>query len=853
MLPKKIFTFITLIGLIFYLIGCSDENSSNSFNQSENGEKLVIGSQAQDEFWPKSKTLIASDEDRIQSLLANMSIEDKVGQLVMGEIRHLTPEEVNKYKLGGVLNGGGAFPNNNKHASAAEWLDLADAFYQASIDRKDDAPKIPILWGTDAVHGNSNVFGATMFPHNIGLGATRNPALMKQLGAVTAAEVSATGLYWTFAPTVAVPRDDRWGRTYEGFSEDPAIVAELSAAMIEGLQGSLNKDYLDHKHILATAKHFIGDGGTQNGIDQGNTLVDEQTLSSVHGAGYFSAMDMGIQTVMASFNSWQGNKIHGDHYLLTEVLKNKMGFDGFVVGDWNGHGQVPGCSNGSCAKAINAGVDMIMVPEDWEDVYQNTLKQVKSGEISSARLNDAVSRILRVKLRMGMLDDTGPKSRAGAGDQSLLGHPEHRKIARQAVRESLVLLKNNAQTLPLSPNANVLVAGAAAKEIYNQTGGWSMTWLGSETTLDDFPGATRIVDAIEQSVTQAGGDFEFNEKGEYQNKPDVAIIILSEPPYAEGPGDRPHLAFSPDNREHLAVMKKLQADGVPVVTVFLSGRPMWVNAELNASDAFVAAWLPGTEGQGVSDVLFCSTDNHSDCDFKGKLAFSWPKLPDQGPLNINDAKYEPLFEFGYGLKYGDSIELGEFSEESDLAQASAIGTVLLKGRAFPPFKLVIKEQDKAPILANSSLAKSGNTGVQTQVFDWKLQEDAQRIHFSGSGLHSWKLQADNMISWQTESDQGALLAMEIRVPTRSAKPIFAVIENPAGWKGSLNISEQLSAESFTQWQRFAIPLACFEKRGADLGRISTPLTLQSDGDWTIEVSNIRIVANADGMQQYNCD
>ena len=863
-LTNKTYVTLSLILLSFSLGACSevkesteetvkdvpDEITTLDATSLKENMKPVLHSQA---LWPKSKTVIPSDEARIQSILAKMSVEHKVGQMVMGEIRDMTPEDVRKYKLGGVLNGGGAFPFNKKRASAAEWVDLADQFYQASIDHEDDAPKVPILWGTDAVHGNSNVFGATMFPHNIGLGATRNPELIRQLGEVTAKEVLATGLYWTFAPTVAVPRDDRWGRTYEGFSEDPALVAELASSMMEGLQGAPGDEFLGSQRILATAKHFIGDGGTQNGVDQGNAVVNEKELSEVHGLGYFAAMDMGVQSVMSSFNSWNGKKIHGDHYLLTEVLKNKMGFDGFVIGDWNGHGQVPGCTNESCAQSINAGVDMIMVPQNWEAFYKNTLQQVLDGEIPMARVDDAVTRILRVKQRMGMFDDEGPKSLTGAGDQSLIGHPDHREIARQAVRESLVLLKNQEQVLPLQARSNVLVAGSAANEIYNQTGGWSMTWLGTETVLEDFPGATRIVDAIQQDVVSAGGSFAYSETGDYSTKPDVAIMIISEPPYAEGPGDRPSVVFSPEDRSHLEVMQKLKAADIPVVTLFLSGRPMWVNPELNSSDAFVAAWLPGTEGQGVSDVLFCTQDNIDECGFKGQLSFSWPKSALQEVLNHSDSDYDPLFKFGFGLKYGESGDLDKLPEESGIENASVLGKTIFRGRGLPPFSVLLQESGQAKVPASQTSSKTPSGGVQTQIFDWKVQEDAQRVSFNGNGLNNWILQTGKMLTWHNETQQGAFLSMDIRVLKRAEKPLLATMECPASCRGSLDLSADLKQAAFGDWQAYAIPLQCFDKAGADLNRIQTPLILQSEGDWSFELTNIRIVESADQILQYKCN
>ena len=834
---KKVIFTLPALAICILLSNCKAGEDSQSDKQT----KLPVASQQTDDLWPKSKTQIDSDENKINSILAEMSLEDKVGQLVMAEIRHVTPEDVKRYRLGGILNGGGAFPKNNSRASAADWVALADEFYQASIDREDGQPKIPVIWGTDAVHGHNNVHGATIFPHNIGLGATRNIELMQKIGVATAKEVSATGIYWTFAPTVTVPMDDRWGRTYEGFAEDPQTVAELSAAMIEGLQGTVGESFLKQDRIIATAKHFIADGGTHLGVDQGDARLSEAELSRLHGQGYFTAMDKGVQTVMATFNSWNGKKIHGEHYLLTEVLKNKMGFDGFVVGDWNGHGQVDGCTNNSCAQAINAGVDMIMVPEDWEAFYKNTLMQVKNGTISTERLEDAVRRVLRVKLRLGMFNDKGPKSRIGAGDQSLIGHTEHREIARQAVRESLVLLKNNSQTLPLKAASNVLVLGEAAESLANQLGGWSITWQGTETESADFPGATRIVDAIQSVVEQAGGKFTYSKNGNYNDKPDVAIVILAELPYAEGPGDRKNLAFSPENRKHIVHMQELQQQGIPVVTVFLSGRAMWVTPELNASDAFVAAWLPGTEGQGVSDVLFCEKANFATCGFKGKSSFSWPKTPYQVPQNVNTKLYDPLFEFSYGLNYGDATELGQLDLFLSEAESSALGITLFKGRGLPPFSAVIQEENLPPVSASQSLSKTVNSGVVTTVFDRKLQEDAQRIRFSDTGSNSWLLQSAKNINWLNESEQGAVLAMDIKALNTSTQAISVSMFCGNECEGGFILNETLTKSDFNDWQSIGIPLACFAKNGVDLESISHPLVLSSQGDWGIEISDIRLL------------
>jgi beta-glucosidase len=564
---------------------------------------------------------------------------------------------VRKYRLGSILNGGGAFPNNDKHATVADWVALADGFYDASMD---GSPAIPIIWGTDAVHGHNNVIGATLFPHNIGLGATHDPDLIQRIGEITAVEVAATGIDWTFAPTVAVVRDDRWGRTYEGYSEDPQIVRTYAERMTIGLQGKAGTPaFLDGRHVIATAKHFIGDGGTHLGVDRGDNLSTEQQLRDIHGQGYFSALGAGVQTVMASYNSWRGWKVHGQQYLLTEVLKQQMGFDGPVVSDWDGVDEVQGCSKDSCAQAINAGVDLIMVPTQWKSFLQNTLSQVKNGSISEARIDDAVSRILRLKYRAGLFEKGRPSARPVANHRDLLGAPEHRAVARQAVRESLVLLKNKNGLLPLKPRSNVLVAGSGADNLSKQTGGWSVTWQGTQNTNADFPGATSVLAGIRAVVSEAGGTVEYHVTGEFSKKPDVAVVVFGEEPYAEYLGNVKSIDYTSPGDADLQLLKKLRSASVPVVAVFLSGRPMWINPELNASDAFVAAWLPGTEGGGIADVIFRSASGKVKHDFTGKLSFSWPRHPDQPDLNRNDARYDPLFPYGFGLTYRDQDRLGD--------------------------------------------------------------------------------------------------------------------------------------------------------------------------------------------------
>ncbi|WP_312686985.1 glycoside hydrolase family 3 protein, partial [Brevundimonas nasdae] len=522
------------------------------------------------------------------------------GQIIQADIASITPEDLARYPIGSILAGGNSSPDGNERAPLQDWVALSRAFRAAAAARPGAA--VPLMFGIDAVHGHNNIVGATLFPHNIGLGAARDPDLIRRIGEATAQEVAASGADWTFGPTLAVPRNDRWGRTYEGYSEHPEVGAAYAGPMTLGLQGELVEGRpLASDRIAGSAKHFVADGGTQDGVDQGDAVFSEAELIAIHAQGYVPAINEGVLTVMASFSSWNGEKITGNHSLLTDVLKGRMGFNGFVVGDWNAHGQVDGCNNESCPQAINAGLDMFMAPDSWRGLYVNTLAQARSGEIPAARLDDAVRRILRVKAKLGVFGHDRDRSIEGRAD--LLGSPAHRALAREAVRKSLVLLKNDG-VLPIRAGARVLVAGTAADSIGQASGGWTVTWQGTDTTNADFPGGTSIWAGLQEAVTEAGGVAEFSADGDYSQKPDVAVVVFGETPYAEFQGDIETLDFLPE--EPLALLRRLKAAGIPTVSVFLSGRPLWVNPEINASDAFVAAWLPGTEGRGVADLLVSS-------------------------------------------------------------------------------------------------------------------------------------------------------------------------------------------------------------------------------------------------------
>ncbi len=605
--------------------------------------------------------------DLVEARLRDLTTEQKVAQLIQAELVSVEPDDIRSFCLGSILNGGGVFPNANKHATIEDWRDVANAFQSAALESE---AGIPIFWGTDAVHGHNNVFGATIFPHNIGLGAANDPDLMERLGAATAKDVTDTGIDWVFAPTLAVPRDYRWGRTYEGFSQNPELVKRLGGAMTRGLQGDpASSDFLSDNQVLATSKHFVGEGATVEGIDQGDADCSEQDLRDIHALGHFAALRAGAQVVMAAFNSWQGEKVHGSSYLLQEVLKRQIGFEGFVVSDWDGFAQLDGDLETACVACINAGVDMLMVSSEWQRVYELLLNATTAGRIERSRLDDAARRILRVKALKGMLAPTWRRS-TGKKTRSL-GSTRSRELAREAVRKSLVLLKNSNRLLPLSPHQRVVVVGQDADHVAKQCGGWTLTWQGTDNARGDFPHSVSIADGIHTTVTGGDGVVSCIDEVDDETTADVAIVVFGEDPYAEGEGDLNHLSFSREKPEPLAQMKSLRARGIPVVALFLTGRPRWINPELNAADAFVVCWLPGTEAGTVADVLFTDATNNVRHDFVGRLPFSWPLDPALTGIDRDSNRPDQYLPVGFGLKYDEEATfepLSEFDTTSGSAQ-----------------------------------------------------------------------------------------------------------------------------------------------------------------------------------------
>lgn len=790
--------------------------------------------------WPLRED--AAIERRIDALLAAMSVEEKVGQIVQADITTITPDDLRKYRLGSILAGGNSDPGNQYNASPAAWLALADAFWEASMDTRGGGKAIPVIFGIDAVHGQSNIVGATLFPHNIGLGATRNPELMRRIGEITAHETRVTGMEWAFAPTVAVPQDDRWGRAYEGYSEHPDIVAAYAGAMVEGLQGKAGaRDFLDDRHVMVSVKHFLGDGGTRDGKDQGDTPGDEDTLRDVHAAGYVTAIRAGAQAVMASFNSIGGVKMHGRRDLLTDVLKGRMGFEGFVVGDWNGHGQVAGCTITDCAATFNAGLDMAMAPDSWRGLYDSTVAQAKSGAIPMSRLDDATRRILRVKFLMGLFEAPRPSQRALGGRYELLGAPAHRAVARQAVRESLVLLKNQNALLPLSPKRRVLVAGDGADDAGKQSGGWTLNWQGTGTVRADYPNADTIWEGLKKQIDAAGGRAELAVDGAYKEKPEVAIVVFGENPYAEFQGDLPNLLYKPGDDRDLELLRKLKADGIPVVAVFLSGRPLWMNREINAADAFVAAWLPGSEGGGIADVLLRDARGRIQHDFKGKLSFSWPKRADQYANNVGQPGYDPLFAYGHGLRYTDNGDLPALSEESGIAAtASQPNRFYVRGQAAEGFRLRLTGADNATYDVMHTRGATPDGTLSIAAVDRLAQEDARQLRWTGAAASTVALMATPALDLQRQTDGDVWVIADLRIdalPKTGKVELQAACGEKCG--ASIDVTSQFATLPRGEWIRVGMILKCLRSAGAtDMRNVTVPFALRAAPGLDITMSGI---------------
>ena len=805
---KSFITFVALFTFAIFILSC---NSSQANNIWSTLDPLPLDPEI---------------EAQIDDILPKLTLEQKVGQVIQGDTGSLTPEDVKKYRLGSVLSGGNSAPGPLPYAETKAWLEMADKYYNASIDDEDVEIAIPIIWGIDAVHGHANLKGSIIFPHNIGLGAMNNPDLIEKIASITAHELTVSGHDWTFAPTLAVPQDLRWGRSYEGFSENPDLVKSYGDRIVIGLQGEFgSENFMGDGRVISSAKHFLADGATENGVDQGDALINEKELSKVHAAGYYSSIPAGVQTVMASFSSWQGRKLHGDKELLTDVLKGKMGFNGFVVGDWNGHGQVPGCINTDCPQSLNAGLDMYMAPDSWKGLYESTLQHVKDGTIPIERLDDAVRRILRVKLLSGIFQKGAPSTRANAGNENLLALPEHRDVARQAVRESLVLLKNNNQLLPIDPSKTILVVGDGASSISKASGGWTLSWQGTGHSNDKFPNGESILQGIERIVDDAGGKLIFSKDGDTSIKADVVIAVYGEDPYAEFQGDRENLAFIPNgfDTKKLSTYKE---NGIPIVSVFLSGRPMWANTEINNSDSFVAAWLPGSEGGGISDMLFKTDPSF---DFTGRLSFTWP-----ASAVVSKNNNQALFEIGYGLSYSSTDQIDFLSENSGLenSEIASTGEYFNKGNVVAPWDiwLISGELEKQIASFPSSVG-----GLIISKTDHMAQEDALRINWTKSDGDYFRISSVKPNDLTRQSNGAMKLAFNAKSFTGSDSTLQI-----GQCDDSFNCDKTLEIKISSEWQEYLIPLSNFEELGIEMSKIISSILIKAEAGVDIGLSNVRL-------------
>ena len=790
---------------------------------------------ANPEIWPAYEypvPLQPDDERRIADLLARMTLEEKIGQLVQADLCCVTPEDVRTYNLGSILVGGNSGPNGNDLSPAPDWLKAADEFYEASVDTTDGGVGVPIVWGTDAIHGHSNIIGATIFPHNIGLGAARDTALIQKIGEVTAKEIRVTGQEWTFAPTVAVPQDFRWGRAYEGYSSDPELVASYVGAMVRGLQGPpTNDNLLAGPYVIASTKHFLADGGTDDGVDQGDSSISEEDLRDIHGLPYGPAIAEGVSTVMVSFSSWQGKKMTGNKSLVTGVLKDRMDFGGFVVSDWNAHGQVAGCTNESCPQALTAGIDMYMAPDTWKPIYEDLLARAQAGSLPMARIDDAVTQILRVKGRLGLFEAGKPSDRPYSGEYELLGAPEHREVARDAVRKSLVLLKNSG-VLPLAPGGRLLVAGQGADDIARQSGGWTLSWQGTGVNNSHFPGATSIFGGLAQAVEAAGGSAELSPDGSFTTRPDAAVVVFGETPYAEFQGDRAALVLDPELTAPFETMEKLKAQGIPVVAVMITGRPLYVNPALNDADAFVVAWLPGSEGGGIADVLLSDEEGNTRYDFTGKLPAAWPvaTLMSEGTL----------YDYGYGLSYADPVS--QWAELPEVDASALAGDSRLWFSAGSPaarWSLLVTGEttgDQTRITTVPAEALGGRARITAE--NYLVQEGARRFAIDG-GMASVQLRNFEPVDIDRETNADILLLVTMRIwDAPDSARIGAIGEDSRGFA-------DLAMPETSDFVRYGISLKCLRSKGADVTSLTQPFVLQTEGSADFAIGEVRLGTDAE--------
>jgi beta-glucosidase len=755
-------------------------------------------------------------DEKVDSVLNLMTLAEKVGQMAQAERSELENlNDIATFGLGSLLSGGGSSPSPN---TAASWAGMYDSFQSIALQSN---LGIPLLYGVDAVHGHNNVYGAVIFPHNIGLGCTWNPELVTLAGQITAKEVAATGLDWTFAPCIAVPQNERWGRTYEGFGETAEIQEIMAGASVAGLQGS---DLTDPETILACAKHYVGDGGTQDGIDQGNTIVSEEVLRELHLPGYIDAIEAGAGSIMASFNSWNGEKLHGHEYLLTTVLKDELGFEGFIVSDWKGVDQLDEDYREAIKRAINAGIDMVMVPDRYEVFIGHLISLVEENEVSEDRIDDAVRRILKQKFLLNLFEEpfTDPELAVSFGSQ------EHRDVARQAVRESIVLLNAKNDVLPLQKDGQtILVAGTLASDLGAQCGGWSISWQGATGNIT--PG-TDVLSGIENIAGTS--EVIYSPTGDFDEPGDAAIVVIGEKtPYAEGAGDRTELNLDPEDR---MLIKKIKEQGISVIALLISGRPMILSDLLPYTDAMVAVWYPGTEGDGIAEVLF------GDFEISGQLTHSWPKNMDQVPINFGDDAYAPLFAYKHGLQSFPSAAASEVLLPY-AAVAESGGNVLMLTLTDQVTTLNYQEGDFSVSL-NNTVIPGLVTEVNTADFDESVllihlsnppeQSDNITLSWTGTGIFSSDLQLEafsNFYVHNVVTGSGGIHQIPGKIEAEDYFDMFGIQTEPCeDIGGGLNVGYIESGDWMT-YQVDVIQTGMYELTGRISGFQGGNLLFTFDG------------------------
>ena len=846
--------------------------------------------------WPRLQPATPPDpqvEERVRDIVRQLAVPEKVGQLVQPELAQLRPEDVRDFHIGSALNGAGIWPGGDRHADVGAWTRMVDTFREAAEEAYRDRPfRIPFVWATDAVHGHNNVFGATVFPHNIGLGAARDPDLIRRIGRATAREIAATGIGWTFAPTLTTPRDRRWGHYYEGYSEDPEIVREYARAMVLGLQ---TPDGPGDPTVLATLKHWIGDGATADGQDRGTARTGEDLLRNLHGAGFIAAIEAGAQVVMASFSSWEdplnyddtpgrpvawNHKVHGSRYLLTDVLKDRMGFDGVVISDWDAHAEIAGCSLEDAGYAITAGIDVVMVAarEAWQAVHRNAVARVADGRISPERLDDAVTRVLRVKMRAGLWD-APPRERivAGTGGSAgeVVGSPEHQELSREAVRRSLVLLKNSARGLPLARDARVLVTGSGADDIRKLVGGWTLTWQADDLVPQDVPGAVTVAEAVRRVVGAQRCTVDPALESADPAAHDVAVVVLGEDAYAEMRGTlKPwrSLAFAwlkTSYAADVAILRRLRAAGTHVVTVFLTGRPLYVTEEINLSDAFVVAWLPGPRGDGITDVLFAGADGGIAVDFTGRLANSWPRRPDSAAVNripphvpgyrvppeeqSPEGEHEPLFAYGFGLTMAatrDDVPSGPlpaWTPPEPPAPPPAPG----------PLDAVTGPEGSARHrlrIGGHNTWSRADIAADGPVDTWVVRAEpvpgpdgapAVSLRFKGDPAFVYAQERDGVPrDLRAHLDAGGAVQVLCRVGQPFDRPLLLACHDDYPSQPGVDLAPYLAAAPLLGegWQEVSVPVRALADAGSDLRHVDVPFMIYTVGTGQLDLARVRWTA-----------